>query len=312
MAELVLHHYDASPFSEKVRTALGIKGLAWRDVQIPDVMPKPEYTPLTGGYRRTPSLQIGADVWCDSAAILAELERRFPQPSLHPAGDRGLAQALGFWSDRPFFMAAVTLVFGAAGEAVSRRFIEDRAHMAGNFDVARMREARPVMREQYRAHLGFLDQQLADGRPFVTGDAPGLADLHPWHVIWFLRRAAPSEAGLIDGFSRIIAWEARMAAIGHGEPQAMSAADALEIARDSIPDTLPEEDPGEPGGLHPGQRVEMAPDDYGRDLVAGEVVASNAGEIALLRRDPDLGEVVVHFPRAGFVVYPRGETRGHG
>src|SRR3990167_265739 len=76
----ILHHYDTSPFSEKVRLMFGLKGLTWSSVEIPNINPKPDYTPLTGGYRRTPSLQIGADVYCDSQAILAEIERRWPEP----------------------------------------------------------------------------------------------------------------------------------------------------------------------------------------------------------------------------------------
>ena len=69
MAELVLHHFDWSPYAEKVRVLLGIKGLAWRSVQIPMVMPKPDLTALTGGYRKTPVLQVGADIYCDTSLI---------------------------------------------------------------------------------------------------------------------------------------------------------------------------------------------------------------------------------------------------
>ena len=76
MAEIILHHYDTSPFSEKVRVMLGVKGLSWRSVIQPVIMPKPELVPLTGGYRRIPVLQIGADVYCDTQVILAELEAR--------------------------------------------------------------------------------------------------------------------------------------------------------------------------------------------------------------------------------------------
>ena len=75
---LILHHYDASPFSEKVRLVLGLKRLAWHSVLVPEVMPKPDYVPLTGGYRRVPALQIGAHVHCDTARILAELVARHP------------------------------------------------------------------------------------------------------------------------------------------------------------------------------------------------------------------------------------------
>lgn len=311
LMEPILHHYDSSPFSEKVRLAMGIKGLSWRSVLIPNMMPKPDYLPLTGGYRRTPSMQIGAEIWCDSALILRELERRFPEPSLYPESPGGMVDALGFWADRSFFMVAVQLIFGSIGHSVSQAFIDDRAQMSGtSFDVARMRAAVPLMREQYRAHLDLIDRQLRDGRFFLGGDAPGMMDLHPWHVIWFLRQVCPEEAGLIDAFGRITAWENRMSAIGHGRRREIGARDALALAAVETPETLPAGDPDEPNGLHPGMQVEVAPDDYGRDLVAGELLLINAEQIAVLRRDPELGEVVVHFPRAGYVVLRRASAAG--
>ena len=39
-AELILHHYNFSNNSEKVRLVLGLKGLSWRPVAIPPVLPK--------------------------------------------------------------------------------------------------------------------------------------------------------------------------------------------------------------------------------------------------------------------------------
>lgn len=81
MADIILHHYGTSPYSEKVRLGLGLKGLAWASVEIPVIMPKPDLTALTGGYRKTPVLQIGADIYCDSQLIMRELERRQPSPS---------------------------------------------------------------------------------------------------------------------------------------------------------------------------------------------------------------------------------------
>jgi glutathione S-transferase len=81
---LILHHCDFSSFSEKVRLVLGIKGIPWSSVSIPSSLPKPDYMPLSGGYRRASSLQIGADIFCDSVRIIAELEDRFPEPSIYP------------------------------------------------------------------------------------------------------------------------------------------------------------------------------------------------------------------------------------
>jgi glutathione S-transferase len=76
MSALILHHYDFSNYSEKVRVALGFKSLEWSSVIVPPVTPKPDLTALTGGYRRAPVLQIGADIYCDTRLILRELERR--------------------------------------------------------------------------------------------------------------------------------------------------------------------------------------------------------------------------------------------
>src|SRR2546422_4569969 len=94
MAEtLILHHYDASPFSEKIRKIFGMKRLAWRAVEQPSMMPKPDLVPLTGGYRRIPVLQIGADVYCDTQLIVRVLERLHPAPTLYPGASEGTCHA---------------------------------------------------------------------------------------------------------------------------------------------------------------------------------------------------------------------------
>ena len=100
---IILHQYDISPFSEKVRIILGIKNLAWSSVIQPVIMPKPDLLPLTGGYRKIPVMQIGADIYCDSAIIIRELERRFPEPSIYTGADRGISHAIEFWADHPLF-----------------------------------------------------------------------------------------------------------------------------------------------------------------------------------------------------------------
>ncbi len=69
MLDVILHHYPQSPVSEKVRIAFGMKDLAWHSVEIPRLPPKPDLMPLTGGYRMTPVMQVGADVFCDSLCI---------------------------------------------------------------------------------------------------------------------------------------------------------------------------------------------------------------------------------------------------
>ena len=119
---IILHHFDESPFSEKMRVVFGLKNIAWTSVLISRIMPRPDLMPMTGGYRRTPVMQIGADIYCDTQCIIRELERRFPEPTLFPNGYEGIAWATAMWTDRPFFQSTVNLVFGSLADKVPAGF----------------------------------------------------------------------------------------------------------------------------------------------------------------------------------------------
>src|SRR5438132_8653144 len=124
--EFILHHYDNSPFSEKVRLLFGIKGLAWRSVIQPTIMPKPDLTPLTGGYRRIPVMQIGADVFCDTQVIMAEIERRAPTPKVIHGAD----WAVNLWADRLLFQPTVAIICGASGHLAPKEGLKHRGQRA--------------------------------------------------------------------------------------------------------------------------------------------------------------------------------------
>ena len=302
MSEFILHHYPTSPYSEKVRLAFGLKGLGWRSVTIPVIMPKPDLMPLTGGYRKTPVLQIGADIYCDTQCIMREIERRAPAPSLFPA-PAGQSEALAWWAEKSLFGGAVGVVFATFGDKVPKPFIEDRAKFSGrNFDPAQMKAAMPLMIDQLRAHFTWLESMLADGRKFMQGASAGLADFAAYHCVWMIQRNLGKTAAPLDGFPGILAWSERVAAIGHGNPTEMDAREALAIAKAASPATPAAADPGDPAGRKPGDQVSVTPDDTGRDPVRGELVASGPQEIVIRREDPAVGQVHLHFPRAGFVV----------
>ena len=300
MPDILFHQYDSSPFSEKVRVCLGIKKLAWAAVDQPVIMPKPELVALTGGYRRIPVMQIGADIYCDSQLIVRELERRFPEPTLFPQGDHGLAHANAMWSDRAVFQAAVAIIFGGLGDKVPAAFINDRTALSGrSFDPAAMQAAVPHMEAQLRAHIALLSDQLADGRRFLTGDRAGLVDANGYYNLWFIRSAFPPAASLFESIPQVPEWLERVTAIGHGKRSAVRREDALDIARTSEPmegTVAPRDDKLE------GKRVTVAADDYGRDAVNGVLVGSSEHHVSLSRDDPQAGQVVVHFPRIGFSV----------
>ncbi len=302
MTEIILHHYETSPFSEKVRLGLGLKGLAWASVEIPRIMPKPDLTALTGGYRKTPVLQIGADIYCDSQMIMRELERRHPTPSFYPAG-RGVADALAWWAEKTMFSPAAGILFAKKRDGLPEGFLEDRAKFSGrNIDPAAMMAAVPNLIDQLRAHFDWLDQMLADGQSFLQGSAAGLADLAAYHPIWFLTQNFGPTAAPLDGFPRLLSWAERVAAIGHGRRSPTTSEQALDAARAATSIAKASTDAKDPIGRKTGQIVSVTPDDTGRDPVIGELVTSDVHEIVIRRGDPAIGEVCVHFPRAGFVV----------
>ncbi len=299
---ILLHQYDSSPFSEKVRVCLGIKQLAWAAVDQPVVMPKPDLLALTGGYRRIPVMQIGADIYCDSVLIVRELERRFPTPTLFPGSAAGTDQALAQWTDRVFFQSAVTVIFAGLGDAVDPAFIRDREQLSGQpFDPAAMQSAAPHMAGQLRAHAALIAEQLVDGRTFLSGDAPGLVDANAFYNLWFVRSFYPPAAAAFDDLPGLMPWYERVAAIGHGERTAASRADAIAAARDAAP--LPCRIEARDAALA-GRNVAVAATDYGRDPVRGQLVGSSPHHLSIRREDKDAGTVVVHFPRIGFSVAP--------
>jgi glutathione S-transferase len=302
---IILHHFAESPFSEKIRVVFGLKNIEWTSVVISRIMPRPDLMPMTGGYRRTPVMQIGADIYCDTQCIIRELERRFPEPTLFPNGYQGVASGMAMWTDRPFFQNTVNLVFGSLADKVPQDFIADREKLRGaKFDVAAMTAAIPQMRDQFRAHLQWIESQLGDGRPWMSGDKPGLCDIHAYMNIWYARASLPNFDTMLAEFGNTPGWETRLRSIGHGRSSELSTAAALEIAAGATPQTAELPDPHDPNGRKPSDKVEVMPDDYGKIKVSGEIVALSSQHIAIRRHDPRAGEIVVHFPRAGFLVLP--------
>ena len=303
MTGIILHHYGTSPFSEKVRVAFGIKGLNWHSVSIPPVMPKPELLPLTGGYRKTPVMQVGADIFCDTQVILREIERRHPAPSFFPGLAKGLAEGTAYWADHQLFSAAVAVAFGLMGEHMPDTFLEDRSKFSGrSLDRSKFKPQAAVMTGPLRAHLGWIEEALSDNRTFLYGDAPSLADLAVYHCVWFVRDRAKSDA--LADYVKLNAWADRMKAFGHGEREDMTGAAALEIAKASEPAALSGGVAANALGLKAGSLVGITPDDTGRDTVTGELVALDAQSAVIRRDSPETGIVHVHFPRAGFILVP--------
>ena len=306
MSDLILHHYPLSPFAEKIRLVLGFKQLAWQSVHIPVVMPKPDLQTLTGGYRKTPVLQIGADIYCDTALICDVLEHLQPSPTLYPAHDKGMARILAQWADSTLFWTSMAhslspkgaaQMFGAAGMEAAKAFGQDRAEM--RIATPRIRPADGT--GAYRSYLRRLASML-EQHDFLLGSQACVADFAACHALWFTRTQTPVMADVLDATPGVIAWLDRMSAIGHGNATRLDAGAAIEVAAQSTPLPVADAVFQDDHGIALGKRVSIAGNDFGPESTEGELVAATRMHYTLRRVDPRAGTVHVHFPRIGYAL----------
>lgn len=312
MTQLILHHYDFSNFSEKIRLILGFKNLTWASVDIPSHLPKPDYIPLTLGYRRTPALQIGADVYCDTALIAQELERRFPEPSLYqPWGSdeasdkdtsahlRSTSECLASWAEGPLLWPAALYITGLHAERFPDSFHFDRAklHNKPPPTVAQVKKAGLSYFAEMKAQLARIEGLLSQDQACLLGDEPCLADFIIYGAPWLLETiGGPSP--VIDEMPKTRQWLSKIARIGHGTFHESSAEEAIKIANTTTPreaSALTDDN------FKSGDRVKVSPrDEY--SPAEGNLVALNEREIVISGHNDRVDHVHVHFPRIGYRV----------
>lgn len=301
MSVITLHSFAASPFGEKVRLILSLKGLQWQSVDAELILPKPGLSALTGGYRKTPVLQIGADVYCDSRLIAEELETRYPEPTLFPGNSKGLCLALSSWSDRDFHIASSGLAIGVNLKQFPPDLMADRAKFFEGFmDMGLLEKDVPYLKSQLCAHAHIIEEQLGDGRLFWLGAQPSLADFHAYVEIWTARGHLPFAQALLQRYNKMSLWEDRIRAIYDGTTQIVNISEAHELARHSTPLPGLGVDTEDASEFLSGDNVVVTPEDYGREPTIGRLVTLNPREVAVMRDDPIVGQVTVHFPRIGY------------
>ena len=307
MHDLILHHYPNSPFSEKMRLILGHKKLPWKSVLIPAIMPKPDVEALTGGYRRTPVLQVGADIYCDTALICDVIEHLQPAPTLYPEPEKGMSRILAQWADGTLFWAAMAYnlqpkgaaeMFANAPPEAAKAFAEDRGKMSAS-GMTRLRPADATA--AYKSYLRRLSDML-DDKPFLLGSVPCITDFSAYHPLWYTRRMA-SVKGILDLTPAVLDWMDRIAAIGHGTPDKLSSGDAIEIAKAATPQSLLADSTfQDEHGIPLGSAVTIRAETFGLEETAGTLIAASRMHYTLERTDARAGTVHVHFPRIGFVL----------
>ncbi|MBT6890328.1 MAG: glutathione S-transferase family protein [Gammaproteobacteria bacterium] len=306
MSGIVLHQYAESPFSEKVRAILGYKGVSYQAVEIPMIMPRPDTIPLTGGYRKTPVMQIGADVYCDTAIICRVIDEIYPENTIYPEECLGMINTVAHWTDTFFFKVCVAIAFQPKAAVTNPLFKDDSAMSAFMADRAEFSKGSSELgmpfetaEPHFISHLNQLDQQLSVGGPFLFGDEPSIADFSTYHNVWFIY----TREALRDYFSpfeHLLAWYEKMVSFGHGNVEMIPGSAALAQASAAEPEEIM--DAAFLDDLQAGQSVSVMPIDYGFQPVVGELLAAGMDEIAVARNDNQVGRIVVHFPRTGFQI----------
>lgn len=311
MNDLILHHYPSSPFSEKIRLILGYKKLPWKSVHVPAIMPKPDVTALTGGYRRTPVLQVGADIYCDTALVCDVLEHVRPEPTLYPPHLKGVCRIFAQWADSTLFWAAMgynlqptgaAQVFAKAPPEAAKAFADDRKAMATNMVRLRPGDATCA----YRSYLRRI-ANMADEHDFLFGMEPCVADFAAYHGIWFTRTQVPALADILNATPSVSEWAQRVAAIGHGPMTQLASDAAVAIAAANEPqppgsNLLVDSAFQDDHGIPLGSRVTITPESFGNESTEGDLIAATRTHYSLRREDPRAGLVHVHFPRLGYVL----------
>ncbi len=305
---LILHHYPTSPFAEKVRLMLGYKNLSWKSVVIPMVSPKPDVVALTGGYRKTPVLQIGADIYCDTALIADVLEHIQHLPTLYPEPSKGMARTLAQWADSTLFWTSMAFnmqpkglaqIFDRAPPEAAKIFAEDRKAMSAGMARQRPQDAAAA----YKSYLRRLSDML-DDRPFMLGDVPCITDFAMYHPLWFTRIRTSVLADILNATPAVLDWMDRMAAMGHGTMEKFTAQDAIAVAAASTPADLQCDIFQDEHGIALGSQVMISAENFGLEPTHGELVAATRMHYTLRRTDERAGQVHVHFPRIGYSLKP--------
>lgn len=279
----------------------GYCNVQWQSVISPAMPPRPTVDPLAGGYRRIPVAQIGADVFCDTKIIAAELAHISSKPELDVEACSKEISDYANHIDTTVFMASLqipspmtmlTTVFRLFSPLQAIKFIKDRA------GVQKTSSVKPIGRQRSLAliddhHTG-MESKLKEN-DFLFGDAPCIADFSAYHVLWF--KHLTNKSSELEGFSMINAWYQRMSDFGHSERQELSKSELFELARISEPREIPSSMKQD---QDIGKKVEIKPSDYAKDSVVGDLVGGDEFRWIVARETEEFGVIHVHFPKAGF------------
>ena len=302
---LILHQYDVSPFSQKAQKMMGLKGLSWQSVEMPMIAPKPHVEALTGGYRGTPVLQIGRDVFIDNWMIARALDEiDAAGPAINAQG--GLRDAaLYAWGER-LFTPLLHAALAAYQSEWDADFLADRKRVFPDVDFDTLDVSDPDRRSQVRAYLGTVEAQLGLDQDFLGGAQADSWDIHVWGMVWMIHSALPALMPIVETFPRLTDWYERMLALGTGDREDVEIDVAWRALKEGPTRPLPDTPDQEPLAPWVGEAVDIAAGSADRGSASGRLLAVDHEQV-VLSVEPIIGEAAqVWFPRFGYHLKQRG------
>lgn len=196
MSETILWHIEVSHFNEKARWALEYKGVPYeKRTPMPALHGFSALRLTRGKQRRLPVMELDGERIGDSTAIIAALEKRFPEPALYPEdpGERAAALNLEDFFDehlaadvRRFMFehtlddvdAVVAAMMPNASETRKRVFraMAPVGRRLVRADYSISAEKAELSVETIRAAMDRLEREL-NGGEYLVGNRFSVADL---------------------------------------------------------------------------------------------------------------------------------------
>lgn len=301
MSEIIFHHYPQSPVAEKVRVAFGMKAIDWQSVIIPRLPPKPLLMPLTGGYRRTPVAQIGADIYGDSQNIFRTLDEA--EPAIQLVTPQSMAMAS--WMESTLFNLALRVILTHAMDGAPPEFIKDRGslYFDKGWTEEQMKADLPATTRQLQAGLSMLEGQCQAGQKFLLGNKPSQADANLHYLLWFIGGRWDGGPEFLSQFPQLMAIEDAVLQCGQGQHKEISGDEALAIAREHTPQSPTGIHCFNPQNLSVGDNVSIRQAGHTADPdIRGKLRYLDDTRISIDLSADEVGDIALHLPVLGYVI----------
>ena len=309
MSEFILHHYWPSPFAHKIRLAFGLAGVEWNSVEIPRIPPKPNLMPLTAGYRRTPVLQIGADVYCDTQNIICAIGNEGYCEKLFPENCKIKALVFSSWIDETVFELAARIVITNSIISAPKEFIQDRGdlYFEKGWSPKKLYASLPSVILQFEAKLKLIDDILEDSKNIISNKL-SYADISVGYLLWFIRGRWKNGPNILNKYKNLLRLEAHINRLNDKYVyKDMSDVEALKFAYECTPTSPVGINSNICTDLKVNHNVKIKPAGESSDpTVSGNLRYLDSSSIAIDHHSDETGNIAIHFPVSGYEILKSG------